>query len=61
MYKYRAETVRSLLPMMEHYGVASAEEVMVDNLADRLRTEMTTGGTICATPCTIGAWSRKFE
>ena len=23
--------------MMEHYGVASAEEVMVDNLADRLR------------------------
>jgi ubiquinone/menaquinone biosynthesis C-methylase UbiE len=61
MYKYIAETVRSLLPMMEHYGVASAEEVMVDNLADRLRIQMTAAGTICATPCTIGAWIRKFE
>jgi hypothetical protein len=44
MYMYIAETVRSLLPMMEYDGVASAEEVMVDNLADRLRIEMTTAG-----------------
>jgi SAM-dependent methyltransferase len=61
MYKYIAETVRSLLPMMEHYGVASAQEVMVDNLADRLRIEMTAAGTVCATPCLIGAWTRKLE
>ena len=61
MYRYIAETVRSLLPMMEHYGVASAEEVMVDNLADRLRIEMTAAGTVCATPCLIGAWTRKLE
>ena len=59
MYKYIGDTVRSLLPMMEHYGLASAEEVMVDNLADRLRIEMTAAGTVCATPCTIGAWIRK--
>jgi hypothetical protein len=61
MYKHIAETVRSLLPMMEQYGIATAEEVMVDNLADRLRTEMTAAGTVCATPCLIGAWSRKPE
>ena len=61
MYRHIAETVRSLLPMMEHYGVASAEEVMVDNLADRLRMEMTAAGTVCATPCLIGAWTRKLE
>ena len=61
MYRYIADTVRSLLPMMEHYGVASAEEVMVDNLADRLRIEMTAAGTVCATPCTIGAWIRKLD
>ena len=61
MYKYIAETVRSLLPMMELYRVASAQEVMVDNLADRLRIEMTAAGTICATPCLIGAWTRKLE
>ncbi len=35
MYKHIAETIRSLLPMMEHYGIATAEEVMVDSLADR--------------------------
>ena len=61
MYRHIAETVRSLLPMIERYGVASAEEVMVDNLADRLRTEMTAAGTVCATPCLIGAWTRKLE
>jgi SAM-dependent methyltransferase len=58
MYRHIVETVRSLLPMMEHYGVASAEQVMVDTLADRLRIEMTTAGTVCATPCLIGAWTR---
>jgi SAM-dependent methyltransferase len=58
MYRHIAETVRSLLPMMELYGVASAEEVMVDNLADRLRVEMTAAGTVCATPVLIGAWTR---
>jgi SAM-dependent methyltransferase len=58
MYRHIAETVRSLLPMMEYYGVASAQEVMVDNLADRLRVEMTASGTVCATPCLIGAWTR---
>jgi hypothetical protein len=45
--------------MMEYYGVASEEEVMVDHLADRLRIEMTTAGTVCAAPCLIGAWTRK--
>jgi SAM-dependent methyltransferase len=61
MYRHIAETVRSLLPMMEHYGVASAEEVMVDDLADRLRMEMTAAGAVCATPCLIGAWTRTRE
>jgi hypothetical protein len=61
MYRYIAETMRSLLPMMEHYGVASADEVLVDDLADRLRIEMTAAGTVCATPCLIGAWARKLE
>jgi|HubBroStandDraft_2_1064218.scaffolds.fasta_scaffold413461_2 hypothetical protein len=41
VYKRIAETARSLLPKMERYGVASAEEVMADSLIDRLREEMT--------------------
>jgi hypothetical protein len=47
--------------MMEYYRVASAEEVTVDSPADRLRIEMTSTGTVCATPCLIGAWIRKLE
>ena len=37
--------------MMEPYGVASAEEVKVENLADHLRIEITAAATVCATPC----------
>jgi hypothetical protein len=37
MYGHIAETVRSLLPMMELQGIASAEEVMVESLAERLK------------------------
>ena len=37
--------------MMEQYGVASAEEVKVENLADHLRIEITAAGTVRATPC----------
>jgi hypothetical protein len=36
-YAYVADTVRSLLPMLEAMGAATAEEVQVDTLADRLR------------------------
>ena len=36
--------------MMEQYGVASAEEVKVENLADRLKIEITAAGPVCATP-----------
>jgi hypothetical protein len=37
--------------IMEPCGVASAEEVEVENLADHLRIEITAAGTLCATPC----------
>jgi hypothetical protein len=36
--------------MTEQYGVASAEEVKVENLVDRLKIEITAAGTVCATP-----------
>jgi hypothetical protein len=30
--------------MMELYGIASAEEVMIESLAERLKVEMTAAG-----------------
>ena len=54
-----AEIVRSLLPRIEQFGLATAAEVQVDTLADRLEHET------CAAECQItyiplvGAWATK--
>jgi SAM-dependent methyltransferase len=54
-----AETVRSLLPRMEQFGIATAAEVDIDTLADRLDRDT------CAAECQItyvpvtGAWVIK--
>jgi SAM-dependent methyltransferase len=53
------ELIRSLLPKMEQFGIATAEEVQVDTLADRLERET------CAAECQItyvplvAAWTTK--
>ena len=36
-YDFAAETLRTLIPAMEEFGIATAEKVGVDILADRLR------------------------
>jgi SAM-dependent methyltransferase len=53
-----AETVRSILPEMERLGLATAAEVAVDTLADRLQREVAAGGGIVIGRTEIGAWSR---
>jgi SAM-dependent methyltransferase len=58
-YEYTAQTVRSLLPMMESLGVATAQEVDIETLADRLRDEVVAGGGVIISPAMIGAWTRK--
>jgi hypothetical protein len=42
-----AGIVRSLLPRMEQFGIATADEVQVDTLADRLERET------CAAECQV--------
>ena len=39
-YEFLANSIRSILPLMEKYGIATAEEVEVDTLAERLRAEV---------------------
>ena len=39
-YRYMATIFQSLLPLLERYGLATAEEVDVDTLAERLRQEV---------------------
>jgi ubiquinone/menaquinone biosynthesis C-methylase UbiE len=59
VYPLIAETVRSLLPMMERLGVATAETVQPDTLATRLKAEVCAGGGVVIPPPLIGAWARK--
>lgn len=57
-YDYVAETLRSLIPLMERLGIASAEELQVDTLADRLRAEATANSACIMPPPLVGAWTR---
>ena len=59
VYAWLAETARTLLPLMERTGVASAAEVGVDTLAARLREEIVAADATVVPPPLIGAWTRK--
>jgi SAM-dependent methyltransferase len=56
-YQQLAGVVRTLLPHMERTGVASGAEIGIDTLADRLRDEAVTLGSVAIWPPLIGAWS----
>jgi ubiquinone/menaquinone biosynthesis C-methylase UbiE len=58
-YEVVAQIVRSVLPMMERFGVAKAEEVAIETLAQRLRDEVAACNGVIVLPHLIGAWTRK--
>jgi hypothetical protein len=53
-----AESVRSMLPLIERFGVASATEVDIDTLADRLRDEVLAVDAVAKSPDLVSAWVR---
>jgi ubiquinone/menaquinone biosynthesis C-methylase UbiE len=57
-YDLLASVVRSLLPLLERYGIATAEEVAIDTLADRLRQEAVVNECVTFFPSLVGAWVR---
>ena len=57
-YHVFAETFRSLLPMMERFGVATAAEFEIDTLADRIRDEVVANDAVMSFPPQAGAWVR---
>ena len=58
-YEYLAGVVRSILPLMERFGVATAEEVDVDGLAGRLRDEFVDARGTLGLQLLVGASARK--
>jgi hypothetical protein len=58
-YGVITQLTRTLLPLMERTGIATAAEVGLETLADRLCTEAVTNNATWVSPAFIGAWSRK--
>lgn len=57
LYNYVAETLRSLLPMAERLGIATADEIGIDTLAERLCREAVEQRACVMTPPFVGAWT----
>ena len=57
-YSYVANSFRSVVPLLEHYGIATAEEVDVDTIPQRVRAEIVAAKRPVIIPPHIGAWAR---
>jgi 2-polyprenyl-3-methyl-5-hydroxy-6-metoxy-1,4-benzoquinol methylase len=58
-YEYMADTIKSMLPLILASGVATADEVDVDTLADRYRDETVAAGAMVKLPDFVSAWTWK--
>jgi SAM-dependent methyltransferase len=57
-YGYIASMLRTLLPLIEKFGVARAEEVGIDTFEERFREEVVSRGGVVSTWSFITAWAR---
>jgi hypothetical protein len=57
-YEVLAAVTRSLLPAIERFGIATAAEVDIDTLADRLRDATVAADACWLSPVLVGAWAR---
>jgi SAM-dependent methyltransferase len=49
-YEFAAGTLKTLLPLVERFGIATTEEVGIETLAERLRKEMVESGRVGKPP-----------
>ena len=57
-YQFIANAFRSILPLLEAFGLATAEEVDLDTLAQRLRAEVVASKRPLILPPHITAWAQ---
>jgi ubiquinone/menaquinone biosynthesis C-methylase UbiE len=58
-YEWIAETARSLMPKLEATGLATAEELDVDTLSERLKEEAVRVGGYVASPVVVGTFGKR--
>jgi ubiquinone/menaquinone biosynthesis C-methylase UbiE len=59
VFGWVADTVRSLLPRIEQFGLATAEDLQIETLAARMEEEATALGAQLIGPTQFGAWAIK--
>ena len=57
-YSFIANSFRSLVPLLEQFGMATAEQVDVDTLAERVRLEVVSSRRPLRLPPHVTAWTR---
>jgi ubiquinone/menaquinone biosynthesis C-methylase UbiE len=58
IYRYMTESLRSMLPLAERFGIATLTAADVDGLERQLREEVTSAGGVLTSPLLVGAWCR---
>jgi hypothetical protein len=58
LYAWMAETIRSLTPLLVKQGVTSEEEISIDTLEERLRTEVVERQSQLVCAPQVCAWVR---
>jgi len=53
-----AESIRAMLPAVEQFGLATAAEVDIGTLEDRIRVELGAADATMSSPLLISAWAR---
>jgi ubiquinone/menaquinone biosynthesis C-methylase UbiE len=61
VFEHCTAIVRSVLPKMEQFGIATAEEVQVDTLAERLEREVNAEASQLTYAPMVAAWTRRPE
>jgi hypothetical protein len=59
MYRWLTETLRSLLPRIEEYGLNSADNLQIDTLVTRMEAEARIQRTQLIGPLQFGAWTNN--
>ena len=57
-FEMRAADVRTFLPLIVQFGLATEDEIDIDTLADRLREETVRQGGAARLPVLVSAWTR---
>lgn len=57
-YEVLAGSIRDVLPLIQQFGIATAEDIEVETLANRLREEVARKGAVARLPALVSAWAR---